>query len=765
MNDISAAVTILGALVRLRQTNRLMRLTFPHEDGPAAMLVINRLEASEELSRDFRFELELLSDSTDIPLKDVLGKMITVELVREDGTLRYFNGYVFEFRLIKTDAGVVHYGATLLPWTAYLRLRKDSYLFHGKSIGDQTHEIFNDYPVRDDEMRIAGADPLMTDACQYAESDYNYLHRRWESMGWHYWYEHRQDGHKLILSDDSAAAKAIDGESPEIEFQREEGAQEAHGIGEWMPVRHIVPGSVALRSFDFKSPRPVEADTPTHNNQGSVLNLEVYEYAGAFGFKNGGAGTARTLLGMEAIEATGKHFEASGDNTFVQPGRWYRLTGHFDSDILGNDEQAREFLIISVRHCACNNYQCKEFAVPKYENSLTCIRKIIPWRPAIGHNSVDTKIYGVQTAIVVGPAGEEIHTDEFGRVRVQFHWDRVGRFDEKSSAWIRVSTSWSGSNFGMVSIPRIGTEVIVQFLDGNGDRPLITGMVPNAHNMPPWVLPDNKTQTGILSRSTPKGSYGNANAIRFEDKKGKEQLWLHAEKDQLTEVEHDEDKWVGNDRRKTVDRDETNHIKRDRKETVDRDEIITVHHDRTETVDHDETITIHNNRSERVDHDERIDIGDNRVEDVGKNEAIGIGGNRSKTVAKNEKDKIGKNWSINVARMKTETIGMASMQNVGLGRMENVGMGYSLNVGMIMSTVVGMNMTTKVGTTLSVSAGDKIEFVCGASRIVMTPDAIFLDTKTVHIKSATTVNIDGPKDILLNSGTAISAPGAEKEKK
>ena len=763
MNDISAAVTTLGALVRLRQTNRLLRLLFPNGDAPAAMLVVNCIAASEELSRDFRFDVELLSDSTDIALKDVVGKMMSIELVREDGSLRYFNGYVFEFKLLKADGGLVHYSALLLPWTAYLRLRMDNYLFHGKSVGDQTHDIFKDYPLRDDEIRIRGDDPVMTDACQYGESDYNYLHRRWESLGWHYWYEHRENGHTLILSDDSSAVNAVDGACPEIAFQREEGSKEAHGIGDWTPVRRIVAGSVALRSYDFKSPRPSSADTPTSNMQGKALTLEVYEYAGAFGFKNNSAGSARSLLGMEAIEATGKHFEAAGDSTFIQPGRWFRLTGHFDGDALGADEQAREFLIVSVRHRASNNYQLNDHLPAHYENTLTCIRKIIPWRPSRGHNSHDTTIYGIQTAIVVGPPGEEIHTDEYGRVRVQFHWDRVGQLDEKSSAWIRVATSWTGANFGMVAVPRIGSEVIVQFLDGNPDRPLITGMVPNAHTMPPWALPANKTQAGMLTRSTPNGSYDNANAIRFEDKKGREQLWLHAERDQLTEVEHDEDKWVGNDRRKTVDRDETNQIRRNRSEIVGHDEAIRIGHDRTETVEHDETITVHNDRSARVDRNEKISIGANRTEDVGKEETISVGANRTFTVAGNEKDKIGKNWSIKVGKMKTETIGKAYMQNVGLGRMENVGLGYSLNVGMIMATTVGMKQTTTVGTTMSVSAGEKMEFVCGSSRLVMTPDAIYLDSPVIHLKSGTTVNIDGPDDVLLNSGTAVRAPGAPQE--
>ena len=712
----------LQELVGGRQHDRIMRLSFPNGDGPSAQLLVNKLDAFESISRPFEFSVELLSDDPNVALKDLQGKMMCVELVRKDGSLRYFTGRVFGFGLKTVDGGVSFYEAKLGPWYKYLSMRKDNYLFHNTTLYQQTASIFGDYAgLADWDWRVQGATGVMTDACQFDESDSNYLERRWVNSGIVYWFEHTERGHKLILSDDTTAALPIDGK-PEIAFQRHGGVGEEDGIGEWSPARQIMQGTVALASYDFKAPQPAQTSLPTVQQQGDVPNIESYEYTGAFGFKNGGDGRGLAQLRMEAMEAAGKSFSGVSNCRFALPGRWFRLTGHFDADPRGGDEQSREFLITEVTHAATNNYHIKSTEPSYYENRLTAIRKIIPYRAARDHNSVETKIYGIQTATVVGPAGEEIHTDEFGRVRVQFHWDRVGANDEKSSAWIRVATPWAGANFGMTSIPRIGTEVIIQFLDGCGDRPIITGMVPNANTMPPWTLPANKTQSGVLTRSTPGGGYDNANALRFEDKKGSEQLWLHAEKDQLTEVEHDEDKWVGNDRRKVIDRDETTLVKRDRTETVNRDETITVHHDRTETVHNNETITIHNNRVERVDHNESISIGDNRSEDVGKNETIDIGGNRTKSVTKNEKDSIGKSWSINVAKFKTETIGMAYMQNVGMGRMENVGMGYSLNVGLIMTTVVGMNQSTNVGKKISISAGDELEITVGKSSLIMKSD-------------------------------------------
>src|SRR4029077_20343309 len=221
-------------------------------------------------------------------------------------------------------------------------------------------------------------------------------------------------------------------------------------------------------------------------------------------------------------------------------------------------------------------------------------------------------------------------------IKVQFFWDRRGKKDDKTSCFIRVAEQWAGKNWGFIGNPRIGQEVIVDFLEGDPDRPLITGPVYNAEQMPPFDLPGNMTQSGIRSRSSMGGSPANYNELRFEDLKGSELVTLHAEKDQSIEVEHDESHWVGNDRAKTIDHDETTHVKHDRTETVDNNETITIHGQRTETVDKDETITIHQNRTETVDKEENITIHGGRTEKVDKNESITIDGGRTETVAKDE---------------------------------------------------------------------------------------------------------------------------------
>lgn len=525
----------IKALTQGRQHRRILRLTFPHADGPTAVLLANRLEGQESLSRDFEFRVEVLADDARIPLKQVQGKMVTIELVRGDGSLRYFNGYVFEFGLKTTDGSVAFYSMVLRPWLAYLKLRKDNYLFHGASLREQTKSIFDDYGSDFEwDCRLRGADMPMTMACQFDESDHNYLHRRWEGAGWYYWYEHTPTGHKLVLSDDSSQADPIDGLNPEVRFQSHGGALEEDGIEQWSPIRQIVAGEVALSSFDFKCPEPATTTLPTSSQQGAVLSVESHEYAGAHAFRNRADGEDLARLRMEEIEASGKCFEGQGTNRFGLPGRWFRLTDHFASaGTYDNAGAARdEFLVVGIEHQISNNYLQSD-SPAEYSNRFTCIRKNIPWRPARGFNSKASRILAPQTAIVVGPEGQDVHTDGYGRIRVQFHWDRVGARDEQSSAWVRVSSAWAGAELGMSAIPRRGQEVIVSWLDGNPDHPIITGCVFNEHNMPPWKLADQHALTGLRSRElTPDGgnaASGRSNHLVLDDSAGQIQVQLRSD--------------------------------------------------------------------------------------------------------------------------------------------------------------------------------------------------------------------------------------------
>jgi type VI secretion system secreted protein VgrG len=524
----------LAALLQDPQHHRILRMSFPHEDGPRSTLLANRLAASEGVSRDFEYVVEVLSDDARISLREVMGCMVTVELVRGDGGVRYFNGYVFEFKLVRTDGGYAFYSMVLRPWMAYLKLRRDNYVFHEQSLREQTELIFADYGIHADwDARLAGADPKVTMACQFGETDHNYLHRRWEAAGWHYWYEHGVTGHKLVLADDSTAAPPIDGSAAAIRFQKHGGSMEEDGIGAWSPVRRIAAGRTVLTSFDFKHPAPATVDVPSIADQGKVMQVDTYEYAGAYGFTSWNDGGDLSELRMEEIESRCKHFDAEGNNRYALPGRWFTLLDHFDSDPAwsgGADQDAR-FLILAMEHTAANNYLQGKEAAPDYRNTMVCIRKRVPWRPGRGFNSVETRIPGPQTALVAGPPGQEIHTDEHGRVKVQFHWDRAGVNDERSSAYVRVASNWASAQYGAVALPRVGDEVIVNWLDANPDRPIITGRVYNGVNIPPWELPSQGALSGIRSREL-KGSSGAGkrnNHLLMDDTNGQIQAVLSSD--------------------------------------------------------------------------------------------------------------------------------------------------------------------------------------------------------------------------------------------
>ncbi|MES2017396.1 MAG: type VI secretion system tip protein VgrG [Pseudomonadota bacterium] len=513
----------LQDILRARQHNRILRLAFPNDDGPACELVVNKLHAIESVSRDFEFTLELLSDKATLALKDMEGKLLSVALVQLDGTLRYFSGYCFLFRL-KKAGNVSHYEATLGPWLKYLALGRDNYLFHNKTLREQMENIFHDYAIHADwDLRLMGDDPVMTDAMQFGESDHNYLHRRWEAAGWHYYYAHTERGHKLMLSDDSTRAEPIDGD-PEIRFHKHGGSLEEEAISEWSSVRQIIPSSVTLAAFNFKQPEPRSISVPTKQQQGSVVNIESYEYAGAYGFKTGADGDAQGVLRMEVMEAAAKHFKAATNNRHAIPGYWFCFADRLDDQPFGygDDVNRNRFLILDVRHIATNNYLRDADQAPHYKNFLTCIRKIIPYRPERGFNSADIRMPGPQTATVVGPAGTgSIHTDEYGRIRVQFHWDRAGNNDDGSSALIRVGGSFAGNQLGMTAIPRVGSEVVVDWLDGSPDRPYIANALHNAWYMPAWSLPAQRALTGFRSRElTPDGGNkagGRSNHLILDD--------------------------------------------------------------------------------------------------------------------------------------------------------------------------------------------------------------------------------------------------------
>ncbi|UXU85862.1 type VI secretion system Vgr family protein [Burkholderia sp. S-53] len=498
----------LRGLALESQRHRLLQLTF-HDEAPYRLLLPNGIEGTESLSRDFQFRIEILSDNALLEPKDFIGKRVTVRLLRNDGSHRYFNGYIFTFRHVKTDGGCAFYEAVIGPWLHYLKFGQHNRLFLDQNLHDQTATVFQDYGVLSDwTWQVREDDPPLTMACQFDEDDHNYVHRRWEHAGLVYWYEHTADSHKLIVSDPTRAAPEIDGRTRDIRFHNGMGPEEADSIVSWSAHQQTTPNHTEFSRFDFKTPTPTHVQTSLSEPDAALPVLEWNEYAGAYGYRNMEHGYQVANRRMEEIGATIKRFDAKGNNRFVMPGRWFRLTDHYGS-ALSRNQQDDEYLIVSVRHVATNNYLAGTSVPAEYRNEFTCVRKATPWRPGRRFNSVDTRILAPQTATVVGQSGTSIHTDEHGRVLIQFHWDREGKF----TTWVRVASGWAGGSQGIAALPRIGSEVIVQWLDGNPDHPIITGRVMNARNQPSWKLPEQSALMGIRSREL-GGADGNASAGR-----------------------------------------------------------------------------------------------------------------------------------------------------------------------------------------------------------------------------------------------------------
>lgn len=542
---VEAGIKALSVFGAQSQHNRLIRMDLPREDGPRATMLVNKVHMREELSRDFRIEAEVLSDDVHITLKSMMARMVTISLVREDGSLRYMNGYVSSFRFVKTDGGFAYYQMVLEPWLAFAKLRKDNVSFHYRSVLELTEATFANYRQRDwrTRMSLEYADKKLTVANQHNETDYNHLHRRWEDAGLYYSYEHRADGHTLVLSDSSLQADAIDaahvsGADDAMHFRAQVGPQDGDGIRDWQATRQLGSSKLSLASFDYESPLPQVASADSLNLQGDASDdYELYENAGAYAYSDRDEGDALARRRLEGRERNTQYFEASGNDRAAQPGRLFTLAGHFSAEerrpTPGDRPKpsiaSRNYLIVSVEHTASNNYPAGRDGKSEYNNTLTCIRGDFPWRPGRRHNSEACVNPGVQTALVVGPAGEDIYTDDLGRVKLQFHWDRIGTFDQASSPWIRVMMPMAGANLGQMCLPRIGQEVVVQFMDGNIDRPIVVGVVYNRQNMPPWHLPGQQALSGLRSRELKSANGGRSNHLILDDTKDAMQVQLKSD--------------------------------------------------------------------------------------------------------------------------------------------------------------------------------------------------------------------------------------------
>jgi type VI secretion system secreted protein VgrG len=733
---------------------------------PATELLFKSMTATAGLSMMGETHFRLLSPNPNIKPEDLLGKTIVAHANLRDGE-RHFHGYVTRFALDETRGRYYQYHAIVNTWLWFLTRTRDCRIFQELSVPDIVKKVFNDHSIANFEFKLFRSYRKWNYCVQYRESDYNFIARLLEHEGIYWYFEHTGNAHKLVLVDSQSAHDPVPGqESLPFAANAATVVPDSEYVTNWSFSREVKPGKTVLTSYDFERPSTSLAVNQEVGRSHDLADYEIFDFQGDYVQSADGSQFATDRL--DEMQSRFQLLKGLTNGHGVATGHLLKLTNH------PRDDQNAEYLITATSiHASvgspesggdAGDYRCEFSAIPSSQQFRPPRRTPKPF------------VQGPQTAVVVGPGGEEIYTDKYGRVKVQFHWDREAKkkdLKDKSSCWVRVSHPWAGKNFGAIHIPRIGQEVVIGFLEGDPDQPLITGRVYNAEQMPPWDLPANATQSGILTRSSKGGAYANANAIRFEDKKGSEQLWIHAEKNQDIEVENDETHWVGHDRTKTVDHDETVHVKHDRTETVDNNETITIGVDRTEsvgsnekidiganrteTVGTDETITIGANRTESVGSNETIDIGSNRTETVGADETITIGSNRTESVGSNESISIGSNQTIDIGSNQTLSVGSKQSITVGSDQSTSVGAKQTNSISSDRSLTVGGAQTTSVSKKRATSIGEDDSLTVGKNLKITAADSITLTTGSASItmKKDGTITIKG-KDITVDGSGKIN---------
>ncbi|MBU0753702.1 MAG: type VI secretion system tip protein VgrG [Planctomycetes bacterium] len=561
--------------------NRPVKLSGLSTDFP---LEFRGMVARERLGSLFQIDLDLLSDDEQINLEQVLGQNVTVHYLTSQGGERHFNGMVTRFSYAGRAEQRMLYRATLNPWLWFLTRTADCRIFQEKSVPEIMEDIFRELGFTDFDAALRGSHPKRDYCVQYRESDFNFISRLMEDEGIYYYFRHEEGKHTLILADSIETHEPVPGyeQVPYIPPRENEVIEEEH-IEEWSLTQEIQTATYALNDYDFERPR---ADLQTRLNspfRQGWEELEVYDYPG--NYKETGVGDEYVRTRIEELNARFERAKGAGDVSGLFAGALFHLTGY------PREDQNREYLVVAVRHeLKVGEYRSgvpvEESVV--YSNKIVTMDGSFPFRsPRLTRKPF---VQGPQTAVVVGKKGEEIWTDEHGRVKVQFHWDRLGKFDENSSCWVRVAQVWAGKNWGGIQLPRIGQEVIVDFLEGDPDRPIITGRVYNGDNKTPYKLPDFQTISGIKSNSSKSG--GGFNEIRMEDKKGEEQLYIHAQKNQDIRVKND----------------------------------------CFETIEHDRHLVVKNNRTEKVEGNCNEEIGADHKEKIGKDRNLEVVGKEAKKV-------------------------------------------------------------------------------------------------------------------------------------
>lgn len=618
----------------ITQENRFLQIKTSL--GNPDELLLTQLTGTEGLSMPFSFDLDLFSTTNhSIAFEDIIGENVTITLRLADGQQRFFNGFISSFSQSRANIEDERerllfstYHATMVPWLWFLTTTANMRIFQNKSVPDIVEEIFNIHGLSDYQLDLKGTHKARTYCVQYRETDFNFISRLLESEGIYYFFTHDNGFHTMVIADHLDGHPDLPNQDEIYYFHDIHSGIDEDSIAELELTSTIQPSKFIINDYNFETPgATIQAEATTGKKLGP-LEEGIYDYPGEYCDRE--EGDIFCHYRMKELEAQMTVLSGTSDVRDAVSGHKFTLLNFPRADMTD-----KPYVLTAINHhITQSGFRTRGEGggeEDSYSNSFTCIPHETPFIPP--RITPKPVVEGVQTAEVVGPSGEEIETDKYGRVKVQFHWDREGKGDENSSCWIRVSQPIAGSGWGGMFVPRIGHEVIVSFLEGDPDRPIITGRVYHNNNMPPYDLPDEKTKSTIKSNSSKKGE--GFNELRFEDKKGDEQIFIHAEKNMDIRVKKDRFETIKNNRHL--------HVEKDKREKVD------------------------NNRSEIIGKDHMEEIGKDRHLKVSGKEAVHISGSKSLTVGSHVTEVFKKGHSEETTEdyyLKADNIVIEGMTNV-----------------------------------------------------------------------------------------------------
>ncbi len=549
------------------QGNRLAAI---HTTMADDVLVLRGFTGDEQLSRPFRYLAELSSTNPAINFAGYIGKPVGIGLNLGKKGTRYFHGIVSRFLQVPGDGGGGRYQAEIVPWLWLLTRTSDCRIYQEKTVVDIVEDVFRRRGFTDYKLKLSRTYRTWEYCVQYRETDFNFVNRLLEQEGITYFFTHTDSAHIMTLADSPSAHGPAEGYGEVAWHPVDDGGNTRECVRNWITEQQIQSASYVHTEYNFTKPR---ADLQAGAHFPDAIkghDWEIFDFPGEYDTVADGETYARVRI--EELGAAQDTFRGEGDPLGLAAGNTFELTDH-----PRNDQNAK-YLITGIHHRFDQSSYVTGAAGggTPYRCEFTAIPAARQYRPS--RATPKPIIQGPQTAAVVGPDGEEIHVDKYGRVKVIFHWDRYSKADENSSCWIRVSSEWAGKKWGSIHTPRIGQEVIVEFLEGDPDRPIITGRVYNEVAMPPYDLPAEKTKSTLKSNSS-KGGAG-FNEIRFEDKKGQEQVFIHGEKNQDVRIKNDTFEWIGNNRHLIVKKDQVELVENNRSETVKADHMEKIGKDR-----------------------------------------------------------------------------------------------------------------------------------------------------------------------------------------